>query len=151
MTATRVYTIGHSRHERDAFLELLARHDIAAVVDVRSRPYSKWAPQFTRAELASWLGDAGVSYRFMGQALGGMLDDGVTYASRAAEADFCAGIDRLVELAGAAPTAILCAEEDPARCHRRLLIAPALAPRADVLHIRGDGRLEREAAQLSLL
>lgn len=148
---TSVYTIGHSRHERAAFLELLRRHRVAAVIDVRSRPYSKWAPQFSKAELERWLTGAGVAYRFMGRELGGMLGDGVTHDERSREPDFVAAIDRLVELAAASPSAILCAEEDPARCHRRMLIAPALAPHADVLHIRGDGSLEREPGQLSLL
>jgi len=64
-------------------------------------------------------------------------------ARRAAASDFKAGIERLAVLARERRTAILCAEEDPARCHRRLLVAPALR-RAGVavVHIRGDARLE---------
>ena len=59
--------------------------------------------------------------------------------------------------------ALLCAEENPSVCHRRLLIARVLAERGvPVSHIRGDGRVEteeqkaaedaaaREDAQLSL-
>jgi len=69
----------------------------------------------------------------------------VDYARRAQAADFQAGIERIIELARRGPTAILCAEEDPGRCHRRLLVTPVLIERGiAVEHIRGDGRLEAE-------
>ena len=159
---TAIFTIGHSRHAEDRFVALLRGAGVTRVVDVRSHPASKWAPHFGKAALARWLAAAGIDYAFLGRALGGRPDgadfyrpDGtVDHPRRAAAPDFQAGLDRLIELAGARPTAILCAEEDPARCHRRRLIAPALAARGvTVRHLRGDGRLEPDAggpAQLSL-
>jgi uncharacterized protein (DUF488 family) len=88
---------------------------------------------------------------FLGRELGGRPDgaefygaDGkVDYARRAQAADFQAGIEQLIGLARSRSAAILCAEEDPGHCHRRLLVAAALR-RKDiaVVHIRGDGRLE---------
>jgi len=162
---TTIFTIGHSRHADDRFVALLRAAGVTRVVDVRSHPTSKWAPQFGKAALARWLAAAGVDYVFLGRALGGRPDgaayyrpDGsVDYARRAAAPDFQAGIDQLIALAAERPTAILCAEEDPARCHRRRLVAPALADRGvAVVHVRGDGRLEPddgragEPAQLPL-
>jgi uncharacterized protein (DUF488 family) len=92
---------------------------------------------------------------FLGRDLGGRPDgaefytaDGkVDYARRAQAADFQAGIARLLGFARSRPTAILCAEEDPSRCHRRLLVTPAPVERGiAVEHIRGDGHLEAEGA-----
>jgi uncharacterized protein (DUF488 family) len=101
----------------------------------------------------------GIAYEFLGRELGGRPDgaefygaDGVVdYTRRAKAPDFEAGIRRLLELAGERSAAILCAEEDPGRCHRRLLVTPALR-RASVavVHIRGDGRLEPDDSERDL-
>ena len=148
-----LFTIGHSRHTADHFLALLRAHEIDQIVDVRSQPRSKWAPHFDAAALALMLAARGVDYVSLGRQLGGRPDgrefyrqDGtVDYALRAAAPDFADGIPRLIALAQGRRTAILCAEEDPACCHRRLLVSPALARAgAAVVHVRGDGRLEPE-------
>ena len=152
---TTIYTIGHSRHGAEHFAALLRAHQIALLADVRSHPASKWAPQFGKAALARMLGAHAIETVFLGRELGGRPagaeyygPEGVLDTARRAEApDFVAGLARLVELTGAHKTVILCAEEDPARCHRRLLVTPALR-RAGlaVVHIRGDGRLEPDDA-----
>lgn len=148
---TSVFTIGHSRHAAEHFLSLLREHEVDRLVDVRSHPASKWAPQFGKAALAQMLVDEAIDYVFLGRELGGRpagaefyrQDGSVDYERRAEAPDFKAGVDRLLELARERRTAILCAEEDPTRCHRRLLVAPALRRAgAVVAHIRGDGRLE---------
>ena len=148
-----VFTIGHSRHTAEQFVALLRAHAIEQLVDVRSQPYSKWAPHFDKAALARCLGDHHVEYVFLGRQLGGRPDsrefyrqDGtVDYARRATAPDFAEGISQLVALAQGRRTVILCAEEDPLCCHRRLLVAPALARSgAAVVHVRGDCRLEPE-------
>jgi len=152
---TTIYTVGHSRHSAEHFAALLRRHEIALVVDVRSHPRSRWAPHFGKAALAQMLATHAIEYEFLGRELGGRPEgaefhrpDGtVDYARRAETAEFEAGIDHLVRRAAARRTAILCAEEDPARCHRRLLVAPALRRLGvAVLHLRGDGRLEPDDA-----
>jgi uncharacterized protein (DUF488 family) len=148
---TTIFTIGHSRHTAEHFTSLLRAHEIERLVDVRSHPASKWAPQFGKAALALRLATHAVEYVFLGRELGGRPDgaefygaDGaVDYARRAEAPDFKVGIERLVEFARERATAILCAEEDPGRCHRRLLVAPALRRAGvTVVHIRGDARLE---------
>jgi uncharacterized protein (DUF488 family) len=147
----RIHTIGHSTHPIERFLELLRQHEIAVLVDVRSVPYSKWAPQFQKEKLSRSLESEGIEYVYLGRELGGRpegqefhdAEGHVDYELRSGAADFRAGIDELLRVAEARPTAILCAEENPARCHRRLLITPALRLRGvEVLDVRGDGSIE---------
>lgn len=155
---TTIYTVGHSRHTAEHFARLLGDQQVTTLVDVRSHPASKWAPQFGKAALVQMLATKAIEYVFLGRELGGRpagaefygADRAVDYARRAEAPDFKAGIDRLVGLARQRVTSILCAEEDPGRCHRRLLVTPALRRAGvTVVHIRGDGRLEPDGAAAS--
>lgn len=146
---TTVHTIGHSNHSIERFIALLRGHGINTLVDVRSRPYSKWAPQFQKSFLSRSLTAEGIAYVFLGDELGGRpegrefydAEGHVDYERRAQALDFQTGIDHLVEIARTASTAMMCAEEDPTGCHRRLLVTPALERKGIVvLHVRGDGR-----------
>ncbi len=150
-----VYTIGHSNVALEALLALLARHEIAALMDVRSAPYSRFVPHFNRPSLAAAAKRTGIGYHFMGDTLGGRPQDDAYYDDeghvlydRVARADwFERGIARLRELAGRERVAVMCGEEDPAGCHRRLLVGRVLAREGALLrHIRGDGRIEEEHA-----
>ncbi len=144
-----IYTIGHSDHATEAFVDLLRRHGITLVVDVRSQPYSRWAPQFNRETLARDLRDAGIAYRFMGDALGGRPADPALYDSGQERPDYQrleqtpayqVGIDQLLDLAGSEKVAVMCSEGDHRRCHRHLLITQTLLERGvRVLHIQPDG------------
>ena len=71
----RVYTIGHSNHEEQTFLDLLLRHGIEVVADVRSQPYSKYTTQFNSDQIKPALAGAGINYVFLGRELGGRPDD----------------------------------------------------------------------------
>ena len=156
-----VYTIGHSNHAPEAFLDLLRRHGIEAVVDVRSAPYSRFAPHFNRRDIEWLLKQAGIAYVFAGAALGGrptdptcykngVVPDGnanyldlVDYAAVAGRPWYRDGIARLRELARTCPIALMCSEEDPARCHRQHLIAQTLlAEGLSVRHLRATGAVE---------
>ena len=158
---TIVHTIGHSNHTQDAFVALLRGRAIETVVDVRSAPTSRFAPQFNRRQLAAELARQGIAYAFAGDRLGGRptdpacyktgtVPDGaadylnvVDYPAVARQPWFRDGIDRLVELATRQPVAVMCSEEDPARCHRHHLIAQTLLGRGVVVrHIRRDGATE---------
>jgi len=144
-----LYTIGHSDHSIQAFLELLRRYGITLVVDVRSQPYSRWMHQFNRELLAHDLREADIGYRFMGDCLGGRPDDPTLYDpgherpdyDRLAETlQYQAGLDALIELAQSATVAIMCSEGDYRQCHRHLLITQSLLGRSqDVVHIQPDG------------
>jgi uncharacterized protein (DUF488 family) len=66
-----LFTIGHSNHPYEHFLDLLRRNAIAAVADVRSRPYSRFVPHFSKERLERLLAEAGVGYRFRGAEFSG--------------------------------------------------------------------------------
>jgi uncharacterized protein (DUF488 family) len=158
-----IYTIGHSDHTTAAFVDLLRRHEITLVVDVRSQPYSRWAPQFNRETLARDLQDAGIAYRFMGDALGGRPADPALYDPGQERPDYQrvgqtlayqTGMDQLLDLAGTEQVAVMCSEGDHRQCHRHLLVAQTLLERGvRVLHIQPDGTTvegEQVPQQLSL-
>lgn len=149
-----LYTIGHSSHTPEHFLELLQRHRIEVLVDVRSAPYSRYTPHFDRESLRDLITAAGIKYLYLGDAVGGRpkdetfydLDGHARYAKVAGSPDFLSGISRLERGADEFRVALMCSEEDPANCHRRLLIGRVLNERgAELLHIRGDGELQTEA------
>ena len=84
-TLTRVsetiplYSIGHSNTDVDVFLDLLGRHRIEVVADVRSSPFSRHAPHFNREQLKRALANRRVRYVYMGDELGGRPSDPVMY------------------------------------------------------------------------
>lgn len=146
-----VFSIGHSNHDAETLLALLAQHAIGTVVDVRSAPYSRYVPHFNRRELTRLMEDAGIEYVWAGDLLGGRPGDPACYGEdRVLDTGFVsrqpwyrAGVALLLAHAAAAPAAMLCSEEDPRRCHRHRLIEPSLREHgAIVLHIRRDGTLE---------
>lgn len=162
--SVQVYTIGHSDHTIEAFLGLLRQQIIAAIVDVRSHPYSRWAPQFNRESLARDLEGANIRYVFLGDSLGGRPADPAfydadeerpSYERLAQSPAYLAGIKQLLELAEAERAAIMCSEGDYQKCHRAMLITPTLLKRgARVFHIRPDGTVVEarpEYRQLVLL
>lgn len=149
-----IYTIGHSNQTVEHLIELLRLHAIQVVVDVRSAPYSRFATQFNRRDLERAIHDAGLRYLYLGQELGGRPQDPSLY-DRDGHADyqrisetesFRAGIERLrTGLSQNIRIALMCSEEDPTDCHRRLLIATVLTQDGvAVRHIRGDGRIDEE-------
>lgn len=142
-------TIGHSNHPIEHVLGLLRRHAVAMVADVRSRPYSRFAPQYRKEALAGALQGAGIGYLFLGAQLGGKPPRGevaaarLDYRTRIREPAFQDGIARLLAAVRQARVALLCRERDPLDCHRLHLICRHLAPeRLDIGHILPDGALE---------
>jgi uncharacterized protein (DUF488 family) len=149
----RILTIGHSNHPMEHFLKLLRRHSIQVIADIRSRPYSAYASQFDYRHLMKALRAEGIQYIYLGAELGGRprgeayydADGRVFYGKRAESSEFQEGLARLERGLGQYRVAMLCAEENPAGCHRRLLVGRVLAERGiAVEHIRGDGLLQAE-------
>jgi uncharacterized protein (DUF488 family) len=147
------FTIGHSNHAIEAWLELLRQHSVEVVVDTRSSPYSRYVPQFDKDLVQRSLEQAGFRYLFLGSELGGRPENPAYYDSKGHvlysrlrdDHRFEAAIARLESGMERFRVALLCGEEDPAHCHRRLLIGRVLAERGHtMLHIRGDGRLEAD-------
>ncbi len=149
-TCETAYTVGHSRHSIDAFLGLLARHRIGAVADVRSVPFSRRNPHFSRKPLSRSLERADVRYVHLGKELGGRSDDPgcyedgrVLYDRVARTGSFLRGMERLEQGMGKYRVAVMCAEGEPLDCHRTLLVAPAIRERGhQVTHILPDGAIE---------
>ena len=147
---TVVYTVGHSNHAVEEFLKLLQAHDITAIADVRSSPYSRFNPQFNRESLVRTLRNAGIAYVFLGAELGArsedasLYDNGKVQYDRLARTDlFTQGLERVVEGSRSYRVALMCAEKDPLDCHRTLLVARHLIDRrVQVKHILTDGSVE---------
>jgi uncharacterized protein (DUF488 family) len=156
----RVFTIGHSNLPIDEFLALLKRHEVTAVADVRSAPYSRFIPHFNKDALQQKLKAVGIKYVFLGRELGARSDDPGCYEHgrvkyvRLARTDlFRGGIERVVNGAREHRIAIMCSEKEPLDCHRTILISPALVDAGlAVEHIHADGELEpHPKAMLRLL
>ncbi len=146
-----VYSVGHSNHALDRFIELLRESGIQVLADVRSHPYSRFAPHFNAAPLRAAVERLGLKYVFLGAELGGQPSDDrfydasghVRYDEVASCARFREGIRGLLDDVAKQRVALMCSEEDPRVCHRYLLITRVLDRLGvQVLHIRGDGRLQ---------
>lgn len=154
-----ILSIGHSKHSAQDFLALLAAHDIEALADVRSSPFSRFCPQFNRDALQQSLAGRGVKYVFLGEALGGRPADQdcyeggqVNYRKVAQSRSFLNGLNRLLQGAQRYRIACMCSEKEPLNCHRTLLIGEALRERQiQMVHILGDGRLETQQGALMRL
>lgn len=154
-----IYTIGHSTHSAEAFLALLRQHQVEAIADVRSSPFSRFNPQFNREALEQCLRTNGIRYVFLGKELGARsedrscyLDGRVQYGRLAQTPLFQSGLDRVLQGAAKYRVALMCAEKEPLECHRTLLVSKALVARGQpVLHIHADGHLETHEAALERL
>jgi uncharacterized protein (DUF488 family) len=146
-----VFTIGHSNHSPEHFVDLLRRHGITALCDVRSKPHSRMWPQFNREEIEQTLSSSGVEYRFLGKELGGR--SGLPYEQVAETELFRHGLKRLqVGVRQNLRIAIMCAEKEPLDCHRTILVARHLtALGVNVEHIGADGELETHSDALARL
>jgi len=136
-----LYTVGHSNRTWEDFVALVKAHDLAAIADVRRFPGSRRLPQFNDANLAKALPEVAIQYLpFPG--LGGRRkpspdsintgwrNDGFrAYADYMQTEAFTTALEELIEVASRGPTAVMCAEAVPWRCHRSLI--------ADAMLVRG--------------
>ena len=117
---TVLYSIGHSTHPFETFVGLLHMHGVTALVDVRSHPYSKHFPQFSKDALKDALQKSGITYVFLGKELGARSENPacyrqgkVQYELLAKEPLFAQGLDRLRQGMQNYQIALMCAEKDP--------------------------------------
>jgi len=153
-TDGRIWTVGHSTRSFEEFFELLAEHRIERLADVRRFPASRRVPWATRQWLAAALRKRKIDYEpfedlggfrkpTAGSRNTGWRNAGFQgYADYMASSEFAGGLDRLVRLAAKAPTAIMCAEAVPWKCHRSLLSDALLARGVRVQHILASGKTE---------
>jgi uncharacterized protein (DUF488 family) len=153
-TGVTVWTVGHAHHPWDHYRKLLESAAIELVVDVRSRPYSRYAEHFNREQLQPALEHVALRYLWLGERLGQRPTDDkfydaegyVLYERLAAQKWFLKDIGRIEHEAGQQRVALTCLEEEPERCHRYWLLGKLLVQRgAEVCHIRRDGSVERQA------
>lgn len=160
MVVTPIYTIGHGNRSLEAFLELLQHYEIAHVIDVRSQPYSRYTPHFSRAALEHSLKEHHIRYVFMGDTLGGRPQDANCYREDKPQYDiirtkpfYLQGIARLrVVWEKQLCVALLCSEAKPQECHRSKLIGNTLIEQhIQVSHIDESGYCKDQHAINMLL
>ncbi len=163
-----IYTIGYGARDIEGFIAALRHYDVSYLIDVRSRPYSRYKPDFSRDALEEHLRRAGIRYVYMGDSLGGLPsdrtcydDEGKVLYERVAEREFyLAGIERLAGAhAQGLAVCLMCSEGKPEMCHRTKLIGRTLARRGlptahidehDALVTQEDVLLRHTGGQLSL-
>jgi len=115
-----LYTVGHSNHSAEAFVRLLRKNGVDAIADVRSSPYSKFCPQFSREPLTAMLSSHGIHYVFLGRELGARREESDCYVGNQARYEliaksklFSEGINRIATGVDAHTVAFICAEKEP--------------------------------------
>jgi uncharacterized protein (DUF488 family) len=142
-----IYTIGHSTRRIEQLLEVLAAHEIEAVLDVRRFPGSRRLPQFESAALAASLAARDIGYLWIPE-LGGRRKPSAdspnigwrhpafrAYADHVATEEFATGLFDLLMIARAVRSAIMCAEVLWWRCHRRIIADVLVSIGERVFHI----------------
>jgi uncharacterized protein (DUF488 family) len=142
-----IFTIGHSTRSVEDFIALLRRAGVQRVYDIRAFPGSRRYPHFNADTLAEQLRLAGIAYEHHPE-LGGRRraprdapstawrNEGFRgYAAYMRTPEFHRSIDRLIDAADEVPTAIMCSEAVPWRCHRMLVSDALVARGIDVQHI----------------
>jgi uncharacterized protein (DUF488 family) len=145
-----LFTIGHSNHELEDFLKILADQGIELLMDVRSAPYSKYSPHFNKARLKTILEESGRGYIYLGNKIGGRPADEryyhegkVLYSLLEKDEKYLEGIRILTKIIADKKVVLMCSEEDPFRCHRHLLITQTLLKKGyHIFHIRGNGEIQ---------
>jgi uncharacterized protein (DUF488 family) len=154
-----IYTVGHSTNTFERLVSLLRLHDITAVADVRSQPYSRVNPQFNKGPFKTALELCGLSYVFLGAELGARSTDRNCYANGKVQYDLLAktsafqyGLERLQKGVTKYRIAMMCAEKEPLVCHRTILVARHLRDRGfTVRHILENGALEDHDSSMERL
>jgi len=137
-----VYTVGHSGRRLGEFLALLKRYQIRVLVDVRSRPGSRYVPWFNRKNLEKTLPSHGISYVWLGDLLGGLRE--IAYTEHMLTRDYRVGIGALLALiASSSPVAFMCRERYWLNCHRAYIAETLHRLGVVVLHIVDLGVVER--------
>jgi uncharacterized protein (DUF488 family) len=154
-----IYTVGHSTHTTDRFLDLLERNGVTAIADVRSSPFSRLNPQFNKDTLSGELKKHGIAYVFVGKELGARSEDAACYTDGKVQYDrlartsiFKSGIDRVLSGTQKYRIALMCAEKEPLDCHRTLLVSRALERLGvSIVHILSDGSTEAQPQTMARL
>lgn len=156
-----VYSIGHGNKTIEDFIRELESFDIRYLIDIRSKPFSKWNPQFNQTSLKMAIERNGIKYVFLGDKLGGLPDDRSCYDSNGKvvydfmkDKDFFKeGLNRLITAnKKAIKIAIMCSESKPEECHRSKLIGEELLKLdISINHIIAENKAKSQKAVISEL
>jgi len=151
-----IYTIGHSNHPLEKFIEMLTAHGIGLIADVRTIPKSRFNPQYNSDALTASLKEHNIEYRHI-PTLGGLRhpkkdstsawenDSFRGFADYMQTEGFAAGLSGLLAIGQGQLTAVMCAEALPWRCHRSLMADALLVRRVTVMHIMGRTSVKEHA------
>ena len=154
MIKIEIYTLGHSNYPFDKFIEILKKHNINCIVDIRGIPYSKYNTQYNKEVLQSNLRKLGYTYIYMADEFAAKRktkvsynDEGYADFDKVIQEDiFKNGIERLkVGCSKGYKIVLLGAMQDPIRCHRAILMVRELIKAGfDVKHIMHEGDLKTQ-------
>jgi len=155
MGTLKIWTIGHGTRPVEELASMLRGAGVGLLIDVRAYPGSRRNPQFNRDALENSLGTHGIAYQWEGKALGGFRrprpnsrntalrnESFRGYADYMESGEFVAGASRLIEKARKTPPALMCAEQHPSRCHRRLISDWLASREIEVEHLIDTRRSE---------
>lgn len=161
MIESTIYSIGHGNKKMENFIEELKSFDIHFLLDIRSKPYSKWNPQFNQPQLKIEIEKHDITYVFVGNILGGLPDDRscynyegkVVYDLIKEKVFFKEGLQRLVTAnSKRINLAIMCSESKPEECHRSKLIGQELLKKEISLrHIISNKRIKSQQTVMNEL
>ena len=145
-------TVGYGNMDVRDFVGRIKSLRANCIVDVRTRPYSKYNMAFNKEELRDRLNEEGITYFWFGNKLGGKYDKikycdnqgRVDYEKVAESEKFIEGIKEFEQLIYKYNVCIMCSEKDPMKCHRFLLISRALKE-YNIHHIMPDFTLVKNA------
>lgn len=141
-----IFTVGHSDLTFMRFLSLIQANNINHIIDIRSIPYSRNAPWSNKSRLSEILRPFRIHYTYLGHKLGGKkpsIEDRQKQQGVNSQENYDDGIQLLLQLSMRDNLALLCAEGDPANCHRQHIVAQTLLSSGmNVLHILKDGNLK---------
>lgn len=151
MSQQPIYTIGYGAREIDRFIAVLKKYRVDFLIDIRSRPYSRYKPEFSKQALQRTLQQNDIRYVFMGDTLGGQpedpdcyREDGMVDYDRIRKKEFYEqGIGRLRQAyQNQLRVVLMCSEGKPEMCHRCKLIGESLGDeQIDVAHIDENDQL----------
>lgn len=155
-----IYSIGHGNRSVDDLIALLNQYDIKYLIDVRSRPYSKFNLDFNKEALERIFIQNGIKYVFMGDKIGGLpedltcrTDDKIDYDKCKQNSGYIEGINRVVTAYEMnLKVAMMCSESKPQECHRSKLLGEMLRDRnVEVQHIDETGRIVPQMSVITML
>lgn len=148
-----ILTIGYGNLSIQEFIQNLKKNNIQAVIDIRSKPYSRYRPDFNHSKLQEHLLANNIGYRFLGEKLGGIPNNPELYTEDLPDYEkmrktiaYQKGLDYLEKgLEFDCRMVLMCACGDYQKCHRYRLVGVDLEKRGfEVLHIMRDGSITQE-------